>query len=80
MSVRVTVQLKVPCPGAESPPSSLVVTSEVTMPAIEAMLITRDGMLADVPFNKRSCSLKYESVFAQCVNSIRRTQRSLIIN
>lgn len=45
------IQLKVPWPGADSPPPSVVVTSTVWIPAIEAILITRDGMSALVPLS-----------------------------
>jgi hypothetical protein len=49
------LQLKVPLPGAERPPSSPVVTSPVTIPAMEAILITLDGLCEVAPLARREC-------------------------
>lgn len=42
-------------PGAASPPSSPTVTSTVVMPAMEAMLITRDGLWGVAEWVRREC-------------------------
>jgi len=43
----------VPWPGAARPPSPVVVTSDVIIPAIEAMLITRPGDSGVAPLRRR---------------------------
>lgn len=45
-----------PWPGALRPPSPLVVTSEVIMPAMEAMLMTWLGESDVAPLRRRECS------------------------
>lgn len=54
-------QLKGPWPGLDSPPSSVAVTSAVEIPAIEAILITRDGASAEAPLRSRGCTLDCSS-------------------
>lgn len=51
-------QLKGPLPGLDNPPpSSVAVTSSVEIPAMEAILMTLDGLSADVPFRSKGCTL-----------------------
>lgn len=54
---QVNIQLKGPVPGADSPPSPVAVGSSVEIPAIDAILITRDGISGEAAFWRRGRTL-----------------------
>lgn len=69
---------KVPDPGAARPPSEPEVGSLVIRPATDAMLITREGISALVPFFKRSSSLITMSIRITSIEWHQLTQPRLL--